>query len=176
MPSEKILVQKQQHVTDLKEKINSAVACVLVNFEGINVEDDTKLRKELREAGIEYTVIKNTMMRLALKDTPYEEISSVLDKTTAVALSNEDPVAAARILCQYSDKSKGKFGIKAGFVDGKALDSAGVVELSKLPNKEGLISMLLSVLQGNIRGLAVALNAIAEKQGEGAVAAEPVAE
>lgn len=174
MPSEKILQGKKELVAQLNSKINSAVACVLVDYEGINVEDDTKLRKELREAGVEYKVIKNTMMRLALKDTPYESISSVLDKTTAVAMSDTDPVAAARILCKYSEKTKGQFGIKAGFVDGNTIDQAGLMELSKLPSRDGLLSMLLSALQGNIRGLAVALNAIAEEQEGGE--AEPVAE
>lgn len=171
MPNEKVLIEKQQYVADLKEKLDGAVAGVLVDYKGINVTNDTKLRKELREAGVEYSVVKNTMLRLALKGSSYEGISDVLENTTALAISREDPVIAARILCKYAEASKGKFGIKAGFADGRALDEASVVELSKLPNKEGLISMLLSVLTGNLRGLAVAIKAIGEKQeGEGAPA------
>lgn len=164
MPNEKVLLQKQQYVAELKEKVNNSVAGVLVDYKGINVTDDTKLRKEMREAGVEYHVVKNTMLRLALKDSAYEEASSVLENTTALALSENDPVAAARILCKFAEDSKGAFTVKAGFVDGKVLNQAEVTELSKLPNKEGLVSMLLSVLTGNLRGLAVALNAIAEKQ------------
>ena len=179
MPNEKVLLQKQQYVAELKEKVNNSVAGVLVDYKGITVADDTKLRKEMREAGVEYRVVKNTMLRLALKDSAYEEASSVLENTTALALSDNDPVAAARILCKYAEDSKGAFSVKAGFVDGKVLNEAEVTELSKLPNKEGLVSMLLSVLTGNIRGLAVALNAIAEKQeapAEEAPAAEAAAE
>ena len=82
MPNEKVLLEKQQYVAELKEKLSNAAAGVLVDYKGITVADDTKLRKELREAGVEYRVVKNTMLRLALKDTPYEEISSVLENTT----------------------------------------------------------------------------------------------
>ena len=164
MPNEKVLLQKQQYVAELKEKVNGSVAGVIVDYKGINVSDDTKLRREMREAGVEYHVVKNTMLRLALKDSNYEEMSSVLENTTALALSENDPVAAARILCKFAVDSKGTFAVKSGFVDGKVLSKAEVEELSKLPNKEGLVSMLLSVLTGNLRGLAVALNAIAEKQ------------
>ena len=179
MPNEKVLLQKQQCVAELKEKVNNSVAGVLVDYKGINVADDTKLRKEMREAGVEYRVVKNTMLRLALKDSAYEEMSSVLENTTALALSDNDPVAAARILCKFAEDSKSDFSVKAGFADGKVLSKAEVEELSKLPNKEGLVSMLLSVLTGNLRGLAVALNAIAEKQeapAEEAPAAEAAAE
>ena len=164
MPNEKVLLQKQQYVAELKEKVNGSVAGVIVDYKGINVSDDTKLRREMREAGVEYHVVKNTMLRLALKDSNYEEMSSVLENTPALALSENDPVAAARILCKFAEDSKGTFAVKSGFVDGKVLSKAEVEELSKLPNKEGLVSMLLSVLTGNLRGLAVALNAIAEKQ------------
>lgn len=96
MPNEKVLLEKQQYVAELKEKLSNAAAGVLVDYKGITVADDTKLRKELREAGVEYRVVKNTMLRLALKDTPYEEISSVLENTTAIAISNDDPIVAAK--------------------------------------------------------------------------------
>lgn len=86
MPNEKVLLEKQQYVAELKEKLTNSAAGVLVDYKGITVADDTKLRKELREAGVEYRVVKNTMLRLALKDTPYEEISNVLENTTALAL------------------------------------------------------------------------------------------
>jgi len=163
LPNEKVLLQKQQYVAELKEKVNNSVAGVLVDYKGITVEADTKLRKEMREAGVEYRVVKNTMLRLALKDSAYEEMSSVLENTTALAVSENDPVAAAKILCKYAEDSKGAFSVKAGFCDGKVLSQAEVEELAKLPNREGLLSMLLSALTGNLRGLACAINAIAEK-------------
>lgn len=138
MPNEKVLLEKQQYVAELKEKLTNSAAGVLVDYKGITVADDTKLRKELREAGVEYRVVKNTMLRLALKDTPYEEISNVLENTTALALSHEDPIIAAKIICKYIESSKSSYAVKAGFADGKPMDKAGVETLAKLPNKEGL--------------------------------------
>lgn len=170
MPSEKILSQKKETVAQLTDKIKNAVAGVLVDYKGITVTDDTKLRKELREAGVEYSVVKNTMLRFAAKEVGYEALNDVLEGTTALALSNSDEVAAAKVLAKYAEDSKGKFVIKAGFVDGGVIDAAKVTELGKLPNREDLLSMLCSALQGNIRGLAVALNAIAEKNDEGEAA------
>ena len=167
MPSEKILSQKKAYVEELAGKLKNSVAGVVVDYKGISVADDTKLRRELREAGVEYTVVKNTMLRLALADLGYTEMEKVLEGSTAIAISKEDPIAAAKILGKYAEDSKGKFSIKAGYMDGKEMDVAAVQELSKLPGKQELLSMLCSALQGNIRGLAVALNAIAEKNGEG---------
>lgn len=172
MPSEKILSQKKETVAELTSKLKNAAAGVVVDYKGITVADDTKLRKELREAGVDYAVVKNTMLRFAAKEVGYEALNDVLEGTTALAVSDNDQVAAAKILTKYAEDSKGKFVVKAGFVDGGVIDAAKVAELGKLPNREGLLSMLCSALQGNIRGLAVALNAIAEKNGEGAPAAE----
>lgn len=178
MPSEKVLSQKKETVVQLTDKIKSAVAGVLVDYKGITVTDDTKLRKELREAGVEYSVVKNTMLRFAAKEVGYEALNDVLEGTTALAISETDEVAAAKILTKYAEESKGKFVVKAGFVDGGVIDAAKVSELGKLPSREDLLSMLCSALQGNIRGLAVALNAIAEKNDEGDPAEEeaPAAE
>lgn len=165
MPSEKVLQNKQAIVEELKGKLQKAVAGVLVDYKGITVADDTKLRRELREAGVDYFVVKNTMLRFATKEVGLEELGGVLEGTTALALSDEDAVVAAKILNKYAEGSKGAFSIKAGFAEGKILDVAGVEYLAKLPNREQLLTQLLSVLNGNIRGLAVALNAIAEKNG-----------
>ena len=151
MPSEKTLQAKQEVVAQLKTKLDGAVAGVLVDYRGITVADDTKLRRELREAGIDYSVVKNTLLRRALEGTDYSEMASVLENTTAFAVSHEDPVAAAKILSKFAEDSKGSFAI---------------IALAKLPSKEQLLVQLLSVLNGNIRGLAVALNAIAEKENE----------
>lgn len=163
MPSEKTLKQKQEVVAELKAKLNGAVAGVLVDYKGITVEQDTKLRREMREANVEYTVIKNSLLRFAAKEVGFDGLCDVLEGTTALAVSNEDPISAAKILTKFAEASKNKFSIKAGFVDGEILSAAKVTELGNLPSKEQLLGQLLSVLNGNIRGLAVALNAIAEK-------------
>jgi large subunit ribosomal protein L10 len=163
LPSQKILTEKQAYVAELHEKIMNSTAGVLVDYKGISVADDTKLRSELRAAGVEYAVVKNTMLRLAIKGTDLEAMSNVLEGTTAIAIASEDAIAPARILNKFAEGSKGKFSIKAGYMEGKPMDVTSVVELAKLPGREGLLSMLLSALTGNLRGLAVALNAIAEK-------------
>ncbi len=173
MANEKVLQEKQALVDELSQKLNGAVAGVIVEYKGISVADDTLLRRKLREAGVDYSVVKNTMLRRAADKAGLEGLDDILKGTTALAVSAEDPVAAAKILCEQAKKDE-NFKVKAGFLDGAVIDVARVTELSKLPSREGLISMLLSVLTGPVRGLAVALNAIAEKQGEGAEA--PAAE
>ena len=172
MANEKVLLEKQALVEELAQKLTSSTAGVLVEYKGISVEADTILRRKLRAAGVDYAVVKNTMLSRAAEKAGLEGLNDVLKGTTALAVSAEDPVAAAKILCEQA-KADENFKVKAGFLDGAVIDTARVNELAKLPNKEGLISMLLSVLNGPIRGLAVALNAIAEKEGgEPAAAAE----
>lgn len=166
MPSEKVLETKKEIVAGLEEKLKTAVSGVIVDYKGISVADDTKLRKELREAGVEYKVVKNTLLRFAAKNAGLEELCPSLEGTTALAVSNEDAVAPAKILGKFAEDSKGKFIIKTGFMEGKVISVEEVTALSKLPGREQLLAMLLSALTGNIRGLAVALNAIAEKDGE----------
>lgn len=167
MPSEKILAQKKEFVSELHGKVMGATSGILVDYIGITVDQDTALRRELREAGVDYSVVKNTMMHLALQDTPYAEMDSALTGSTALALcGEEDPLAAARVLCKFAEKSKGKFSVKLGYMDGKVVSADEVTALSKLPGREGLLSMLLSALTGNLRGLAVGLNALAEKRTE----------
>ncbi len=174
MPSEKILEQKKQIVAELAEKLKSACAGVIVDYKGINVADDTKLRKELREAGVDYSVVKNTLLSRAAKEAGLEGLDPVLEGTTALAVSKEDHVAAARILCKFAETNK-SIKPKAGFVEGKTIDVAEVENLAKLPTKEVLVAKALgglnapitgfvTVLNGTMKGLVVALNAIAEKQ------------
>lgn len=170
MPSELTLNKKKEYVSQLREKVENSVAGVVVSYQGISVADDTSLRKELREAGIDYKVVKNTMLRFAVEGTAFADLSNVLEGSTALAVSNEDPIAAAKILAKYADKIE-SFELKAGYLDGKVLDATGISEIAKLPGKQELLSMLCSALSGNIRGLAVAINAIAEKQGDEAVSA-----
>lgn len=175
MPSEKVLEQKKSVVADLTETLKAAVAGVVVDYKGINVADDTALRKQLREAGVNYIVVKNTLLRFAVKSVGYDELTDVLEGTTAIAVSNDDPIAAAKIICKFADDKKADFKVKAGFVEGKIFDAAAINELAKLPSKEVLVAKVLgglnapisgfaNVLSANLRGLVVALNAIAEKQ------------
>jgi large subunit ribosomal protein L10 len=164
LPSEKILSQKQQYVAELAEQLKNSCAGVIIDYKGITVAEDTEFRKELREAGVQYSVVKNTMLRFAAKEAGLDGICDVLDGTTALATSAEDPIAAAKVISKYADKLKDKVTIKIGFMDGEVMEAAKVVELGKLPSKEQLVGQLLSVLVAPIRGLAVALNAIAEKE------------
>ena len=170
MPSAAILEKKKQLVSDLTEKRKEACAGVIVQYEGINVEDDTKLRRELREAGVEYRVIKNTYLRFALEGAGITGLDDVLEGTTAVATSKDDEIAAARVLCKYAETSD-TFKVKAGFSDGKALTAETVTEMSKVPGKDALYAMLAGELSQCIAGLARALNAVAEQKG-GEVPAE----
>ena len=163
MPNERTIQANKEIVDQLKAKLDSAVTCVVVDYKGISVEDDTKLRKQLREAGVDYFVAKNTMLRLAAKEAGYEGLNEYFEGTTAVAISDTDPVSAAKILNDYAEEAKANFNLKAGMVEGRIFDKAGIEAIAKLPSKDQLLAQLCSVLNGNIRGLAVALNAIAEK-------------
>ena len=175
MPSKEILAQKQQVVAELSEKINGSVSGVIVEYKGITVDADTKLRKDLRSAGVYYHVVKNTLLKRAANDCGISGIDSVLEGTTAIAIGG-DHTSAAKIINEYIEKSKTKtYKIKAGYVEGRAISAAEVVALAKLPSKEVLIAQVLGGLNAPIsglvgvcsglqRGLVVALNAIAEKK------------
>ena len=160
MPNAKVLSEKQAIVEKLTKRIGNATAGVLVDYKGITVQEDTALRRELRAAGIEYTVVKNTLLRFAVDKCNLNEFDSVLNGTTSLATTEGDPIAPIRIVSEFAKKMNGqKFVIKAGFVDGKVIDVAGVNALAELPSKEVLLSMLLSAMQGPVRGLAVSLDA-----------------
>jgi len=175
MPNARILEEKKAAVQALSDQMKNASAGVLADYKGISVADDTKLRRELRAAGVEYAVVKNTLLRFAAQNIGFDALEPVLKGTTALATCANDPVAPAKILNAYAKKSNGKFTLKAGFVDGRVITPAEVDALSELPPREVLLARLLGslnspltglvgVLNGNIRGLAVALNAIAEKK------------
>ena len=166
MPSKKILAAKQAYVQELNEKLNNAMAGVVVSYNGISVADDTKLRKELREAGVEYTVVKNTMLRLAIKDTGLSAMADCLTGSTAIAISKEDPIAAARILNKYAEDSKGKFSLKTGYMDGNVLALDELTAIAKLPDYKGMLSMFAGALTSTLSGLAVAMQAYVDKQEE----------
>lgn len=164
MPNAKVLEQKKQLVATLSEKIGSAVMGVVVDYKGINVTDDTALRKELRENGVDYFVVKNTLLGRAVDGTELEGMKSVLEGTTAIALSNEDYTAAARILNKYAEAHE-NFNIKAGFMDGKLVSIEEIVALAKLPSKEVLLATVLSAFQAPIAAFARAVQAIVDKDG-----------
>lgn len=169
MPSEKILEQKKQIVAELAESLNAACAGVVVEYKGINVEDDTKLRKELREAGVKYSVVKNTLLRRAADEANLSELKDVLVGSTAIATCENDHVAAARILCKYADKSK-SFEVKSGFLDGKVIGVDMISSLAKLPSRDVLLATVCNAFNAPIASFARAVQAIVDKNGEGAEA------
>ena len=167
MPSAKILSEKLAFVADLKAKIDGVAACVLVSYKGINVADDTKLRKELREAGVEYAVIKNSLIRIAVQGTALEGLSEVLEGTTALAISKDDPIVAANLLNKFAESTENKqFQIKGGFVEGKLMSKEQMQQIAKLPGREGMLSMFAGALTSTLSGLAVAMQAYVDKQEE----------
>ena len=163
VPSKKVLEAKQQVVAELTEQLKNYTTGVFVDYSGINVADDTALRKQLREAGVKYTVVKNTLLRFAVRETGLEEVENVLEGTTAIATSTEDVIAPAKILCTFAEKHD-NFKVKAGFVEGKVVSLDEVQALAKTPSKETLLTQLVFTLNAPIKNLAVVLNQIAEKQ------------
>ncbi len=166
MASEKILEGKKAKVAELTALLQDSVAFVLVDYKGISVEDDTKLRRELREADVNYVVEKNSMLRFAFKNMGIDAFDDVLHGTTAVALSKGDQTAPARILGKFADEHEEFFNLKAGYVEGVAYDTAGVAKLSKIPSKETLLAQLVGSLQGPMQKLAATLQALADSKSE----------
>lgn len=164
MPNAKVLEQKQQLVAELSEKIAKAITGVVVDYSGTSVADDTALRKELRENGVNYFVVKNTLLGRAIAGTELEGMKDVLEGTTAIALSETDYTAAARILCKFAESHE-NFKVKAGFLDGKLIDLETIDSLAKLPSKEVLLATVLSAFQAPIAAFARAVQAIVDKDG-----------
>ena len=166
MASEKILEGKKAKVAAMTELLQSAVSFVLVDYKGITVEADTKLRKELREANVKYIVEKNSILRFAFKNMGIEGFDEVLHGTTAIAMSTEDQTAPARILGKFAEDNNDFFNLKAGYVEGTAYDTNGVVALSKIPSKDVLLAQLVGSLQGPIQKLAATLQAVVDSKNE----------
>ena len=171
MPNAKVLEQKQKLVAELSEKIGKAITGVVVDYSGTTVADDTALRKELRENNVDYFVVKNTLLGRAVEGTELEGMKEVLEGTTAIALSNEDYTAAARILCQFAEKHE-NFKVKSGFLDGKLVDVETIESLAKLPSKEVLLATVCSAFQAPIAAFARAVQAIVDKDGSAEESAE----
>ena len=175
MPSNKVLEAKKQIVEALAAKMQTAQAGVLVKYEGITVAEDTALRSALRKAGVEYTVMKNTLTGKACDMVGYGDMKQYLEGMTAIAICQDDPIAPARIMKEYADKIN-SFEIKAGFVDGGVIDQAGVEALAATPSKEVLIAKMMGSLMSSLYGLAYVLQAKIEKENGGEDAAEAPAE
>ena len=154
---------KKPVVEEISNSIKDAASVVLVNYKGINVEQDTQMRKELREAGVVYKVYKNTMMNFAFKGTPCEELCQHLEGTNALAVCADDATAPARILAKYA-KTVPALELVAGVVEGAYYDQAGMEALSKIPSREELLGKLLGSIQSPIANFARVLNQIAEQQ------------
>ncbi len=166
MPSAQALESKKARVEKIVEALKTASSGVIVDYRGITVEEDTILRKELREANVTYFVEKNTLLARAFKEVGLDGLCDVLEGTTAIALCDNDQTAPARILGKFADSHDKYFSLKAGFVEGEIYDEAGVVALSKIPSKDILLAQLVGSLQGPIQKLAATLKALADKKAE----------
>lgn len=164
MPSTVVLEKKKQQVADLSTRIKESCAGVIVDYKGINVEDDTKLRKELREAGVIYKVVKNSILQRAAEEAGLAIDSTVVEGTTAIATSVDDYVAAARILNKYAE-SHTNFNIKTGYLDGEIIDDAKIISLAKLPSREVLLATVCNVFNAPIAAFARGVQAIVDKGG-----------
>ena len=165
---------KQPIVAEISEAIKEAQSVVLVDYRGLTVEQDTNLRKQLREAGVTYKVYKNTMMNFAFKGTDFEALAPYLEGPSAVAISTTDATAPARILAKFAKEAKA-LEIKAGVVEGNVYDATGMQAISQIPSRDELISKLLGSLQSPITNFARVMNQLAEKGGASACEA-PAAE
>lgn len=166
--SEAIIAKKAQLVTEVAEQFKNASSVVVVDYLGITVEEATNLRAELRKAGVQFAVVKNSILSRAAKEAGLEGMDDIFKGPSAVAFSNEDVVAPAKILADFAKKVEA-LEIKAGVVEGKVSSKEEIEALAKLPSREGLLSMLLSVLQAPVRNTALAIKAVADQK-DGAAA------
>ena len=165
MPNAKVLSEKQAVVAALTERLKNATCGVFVDYKGITVAQDTELRNELRKSNVEYSVVKNTMTRFAINNVGLSELDPVLNGTTALATSTEDPIAPIRVVSEFAKKLNKDFAIKAGFMDGKVLTMDEINSLSALPSKQVLQAQVLGTMLAPITSLAIVLKAIAEQNG-----------
>ncbi|MBC5638540.1 MULTISPECIES: 50S ribosomal protein L10 [Ornithinibacillus] len=161
----KVMEKKQQIVQEIADKFRESQSTVLVDYRGLDVAEVTELRKQLRDAGVEFKVYKNTMSRRAAEAAELAELNEVLVGPTAIAFSKDDVVAPAKILSNFA-KEHEALEIKAGVLDGKIVTLDQIKELADLPNYEGMVSMLLSVLQAPMRNFAYVTKAVAEQKEE----------
>lgn len=158
-----VIEQKQQHVEVISEQLKNSVSTVLVDYRGLTVSEVTELRKQLRDAGIEFKVYKNTMVRRAADSVGLSELNEFLVGPSAIAFSNEDVIAPAKIINEFA-KEHEALEIKAGVIEGSFVPAEDVKSIASLPSRDGLLSMLLSVLQAPVRNFAYAVKAIGEEK------------
>ena len=177
MPNAKVLESKKAIVDALTGKIKESTSIVFVDYKGITVAQDTELRKQFREAGVEYSVVKNTLTNFATKNVGYD-FSEVLNGTTAMASTTGDPIAPARIVCEFAKKNKNTLSIKGGVVEGSVLSAADLNGFGELPSKNALVASVLGTFLAPISSLAFVLDQARIKMEEGFVpaAAAPAAE
>ncbi len=171
MPNAKILESKKAAVEALSGKIKEATSVVFVDYKGITVAQDTELRKQFREAGVDYTVVKNTLTRFAAKENGYD-FDEVLNGTTSMASTTGDPIAPARIVCEFAKKNKLPMSIKGGVVEGSVLSAAQLSGFGELPSKNALVAQVLGTFLAPISSLAFVLDQIRQQKDGGAPAAE----
>lgn len=169
MPNAKVLESKKAVVESMTGKIQEATSVVFVDYKGITVAQDTELRKQFREAGVEYSVVKNTLTNFAAKNAGYD-FSKVLNGTTAMASTTGDPIAPARIVCEFAKKNKNTLSIKGGLVEGSVLSADQLNGFGELPSKNALVASVLGTFLAPISSLAFVLDQIREQKEGGAPA------
>lgn len=168
MPNAKVLSEKQAIVEALTERLQGASAGIVIDYKGITVAEDTQLRANMRKEEVEYSVVKNTLLRFAAKNVGLDDLDSVLNGTTSLATTNADPIAPFRIVKEFTSKlpkDSNKFVIKAAFMDGKMLSDSEVTEIAALPSKDALYGKVLGTMLAPITSLAVVLGQILEQKG-----------
>ncbi|MNW33815.1 50S ribosomal protein L10 [compost metagenome] len=167
MANAKVIQAKQEAVEAVTAKLRESATTVVADYRGLNVAQVTELRKQLREAGVELQVLKNTLLRRATAAAELSELNEVLTGPTAIAFSVDDAVAPAKILNDFAKKNEA-LKLKGGVVEGRVVGAEEIKALAELPSREGLLSMLLSVLQAPVRNFALAVKAVAEKEEQSA--------
>lgn len=171
MPNSKVLESKKAIVDALADKLQGSTAAVFVDYKGITVAQDTELRNKFREAGVEYTVVKNTLTRFAANKAGYNQFDELLNGTTSLATTTGDPIAPARIVCEFAKKNKNVLKIKGGFVEGSVLSVEQLQGFGELPSKDALIAQVLGTFLAPISSLAFVIDQI-RQQKEGPAPAE----
>ncbi|GGA04495.1 50S ribosomal protein L10 [Paenibacillus marchantiophytorum] len=163
MANAKILAEKELAVAEVTEKFKASASTIIADYRGLNVAQVTQLRKTLREAGIEFVVLKNSLARRASANAELSALDEYLTGPTAIAFSKDDLVAPAKILTEFAKKND-QLSVKGGVVEGRVVGYDQIKALAELPSRDGLLSMLLSVLQAPVRNFALAVKAVAEKK------------
>ena len=165
MPKEEVIAQKQAQVDELKDKFESSVSTIIFDYRGLTVAEVTELRKQLRESGVDMQVVKNTLLRRSASDAGFEDLEDIFKGPTAIAFSEEEVVAPAKIISEFADDHEA-IELKGGVIEGKIATLETIGKIAKLPSREGILSMLLSVLQAPVRNTALVVKALAEKKEE----------